>query len=75
MTTVEIIAIILQILGGASIILRAIAPLTKTKTDDKIVRFIDEFLKIVSLDSNSKGLKKLEIKKGDDKIEIPLKNK
>ena len=73
MTPFEWIMFGLQILGGASIILRVVAPLTRTKTDDKILRFIDELLRTVSLDSNSKGLKKLEIKRGDDKIDIPLK--
>jgi len=53
------ISIGLQIIGGATILLRSIAPLTKTKKDDLIVKYLMKFLKAVSLNLEDK---KLEIK-------------
>lgn len=53
----------LIIIGAATVILKAIAPLTKNKTDDKILNFLTKFLEQVSLDSKAeKHILKIFIK-------------
>jgi len=54
MTIIEIITLILSIIGGASILLRIIAPLTKTKIDNKILKIFEWILENISIDSQSK---------------------
>ena len=49
----------LTVIGAATILLHAVSPLTKWKGDDKIVQFLDTFLRVVSL-NQAEG--KLEIK-------------
>lgn len=49
MGIITIIQVILQIIGVATIALNIFAPLTKNKTDDKIVAFLKRILEIVSL--------------------------
>ena len=75
MTVASIVTTVFTVLGVASVLLRIIAPLTKNKVDDKFSKFLDELLRIISLDSNSKNLKRLEIGRGDDKITIPLRKR
>ncbi len=57
---------VLTIIGGASILLKVIAPLTKSKTDDKILYWIKKILSITSINMEDKTLgirtKELEIK-------------
>ena len=53
----------LIIIGAATVILKAVAPLTKNKTDDKILNFLTKFLEQVSLDSKAeKHILKIFIK-------------
>ena len=52
-----ILSVTLQIIGGATILLKMIAPLTKNKTDDHILKIIEKLLSLISLDSNSKEIK------------------
>jgi len=59
-----IITIITSIVTGASIILKVVAPLTKTKKDDKVLAFLQKILKLLSLNV-----------KETDKVEISIKNK
>ena len=54
MTIIEIITIALSIIGGASILLRIIAPLTKTNVDNKILKIFEWILENISIDSQSK---------------------
>jgi len=63
---------ILLIVGGATILLRIIAPLTKNKTDDKIVVFLNGFLRLLSLDSDSQIFKMMKEK--SDTLKIKIKN-
>ena len=56
MDIITIVGIGLQIIGGASILLKMIAPYTETKKDDKIVKVLDKILKSISLDTNTKLL-------------------
>ena len=51
--------IITSFISGASIILHVIAPLTKTKKDDKAVIIIDKILKFIAF--NKKEINKLDI--------------
>ena len=53
--------LILEIIGGATILLRIIAPLTKAKWDNNILRSFEVILKAISLNLN------------DNKITINLK--
>ncbi len=52
---------ILAVIGGASILLKFIAPMTENKKDDKILAVINRILSVVSLD------------KTDDTLRIKLK--
>lgn len=61
----SIIFILTSVVTGASIILRAIAPLTKTNVDNKILAFIEKLLKAFSLN----------VEEGKTKIEILIRNK
>ena len=51
----------LTIIGGATVLLNIVAPLTKWKGDDKILSFLKQFLEYISLNVNDKGDTKLEI--------------
>jgi hypothetical protein len=59
----SIIQLILTIIGGASVILGAIAPLTKNKTDDKILAFLKKILEAASLHVKEDGKLTINIKK------------
>lgn len=58
------ILIITSVITGASIILKAIAPLTKTKKDDKILNILLKVMKILSIHTNE-----------EDKVEVTIKTK
>jgi len=62
MEIVTIIQLILEIIGGTTILLNLIAPLTKNKTDDKILNFLKQLLLRVSLNLNDNKLV-IDIKK------------
>lgn len=51
MEITQIVEIALIVIGGATVALRIIAPLTANKTDDKILQFINKTLEALSLDS------------------------
>ena len=51
----------LMIVGGATIAFRAIAPLTESKWDNKVLQFLEKILEYVSL-NKSEHESKLEIK-------------
>lgn len=53
------IGVVLEIIGGATILLRGIAPLTKTKWDNYALEILTKFLKKVSLNLEES---KIEIK-------------
>lgn len=59
---INIISILLQVIGGATVLLNIIAPLTETKVDDKILKFLNKLLKIVSL-NREKGKLEIQIKR------------
>ena len=63
MDIVNIIQIALPVIGGATVLLNMIAPLTKWKGDDKILAFLKKFLEVVSLN----------IKEDSSKVEIKIK--
>jgi hypothetical protein len=50
----QILTLTLTIMGGATALLRIIAPLTKTNIDNKILKFLTTILENVALDSDSK---------------------
>ena len=50
----SVLLIVTSVVTGASIILRAIAPLTKNKFDDKVSSFLISMLKFLSLNTSSK---------------------
>lgn len=59
MDIMMILSIGLQIIGGATILLRIVAPLTKTNIDNKVLEVLTKILKVVSLNVKDS---KLEIK-------------
>lgn len=61
MDVISIIQIALSVIGGATVLLNFIAPMTKWKGDDKILAFLKKFLEYVSLNVNDNGDSKLEI--------------
>ena len=61
MDIANIISIGLSIIGGATVLLNMIAPLTKWKGDDKILSFLKKFLEAVSLNVADDGKTKVEI--------------
>jgi hypothetical protein len=62
MDIISLVSIILQVVGGATVLLHLVAPLTRWKGDDKILQFLEGFLKLVSLNQK------------DGKLEIKIKN-
>lgn len=44
---------LLSIIGGATALLRVVAPLTKNKKDDHTLKYLERFLEVVSFDSKS----------------------
>lgn len=58
-------AIFSTVVTGASIILHAVAPLTKWTGDNKAAAFLDKVLKSISLNKSSDG--KLQITVGNKK--------
>ena len=57
-----IISTILSVIGGATVLLNILAPLTKNKTDDKVLIFLKKVLKRVSLNMDDNKLV-IDIKK------------
>lgn len=47
---------VLTAIGGVSVILGVIAPLTKSKKDDKVLAFLKKVLSVVSLNVSDKTL-------------------
>ena len=70
MDFLSVVQIGLQVIGVASVVLGLIAPVTKNKTDDKILAFIKKVLGAVSLNMSDKTM---NIK--SDKLEIDIKSK
>lgn len=62
MDIINIIFTTLQVIGGATVLLNIIAPLTETRVDDKILKFLEKILKIVSLNRDN-GKLEIELKK------------
>ena len=60
-----ILVIATGIISGASIILKVIVPLTKTKKDDKVLKILLKILEVMSLHTP----------KDDGKLNINIKNK
>jgi len=67
---ISIITIVLASIGAATILLRAIAPLTKTNIDNKILKVFEWLLENISLDSKSKIV---TLFKEKNILKIPLK--
>lgn len=59
-----ILLITTSVISGASIILKVIAPLTKTNKDDKVLKFLLKAMEVLSLHT-----------KEDSKVEVIVKNK
>lgn len=64
----EVISIVngvLAVIGGATVLLRAVAPFTENKRDDHVLKFLERILAIVSLDSKSgeDGVLKIRLKR------------
>jgi hypothetical protein len=57
-----IITTTLSIIGGATVLLRTIAPMTKTLADDNILKFLERLLELVSLDTKAVEGEFLKIK-------------
>lgn len=49
-----IVNICTAVITGASIILKVVAPYTKTDKDDKLLNFLNKGLEILSLNTNTK---------------------
>jgi branched-subunit amino acid transport protein AzlD len=59
----EIIVLITSIIGGATIILRALKPFIKSTAPDNILRYLEKVLEVCALDSEaSKQLDEITIK-------------
>ncbi len=57
-----IINTILAVIGGATILLNIVAPLTKNKKDDKVLKFLKLILSKVSLNiENGESVLKIKI--------------
>ncbi len=52
----SIILIGLNVIGGATVLFRIVAPLTKTQLDNKVLRALELILKYVSLNKENKTL-------------------
>lgn len=61
MDIINIIATALQIIGGATVLLNILAPLTENKVDDKVLAFLNKLLKIISLNREN-GKLEIQIK-------------
>jgi len=72
MDIINILMIGTSVIGTSTVILRIIAPLTKTKLDNKILRGLELITEIVAFDSKSKIL---NIDTGKDKLVIKLRKK
>lgn len=59
-----IMLIATSIISGASIILKVVAPLTKTKKDDKVLNFLLKLMKVLSIHT-----------KEDSKVEVIVSKK
>lgn len=47
--------ILTSVISGASMILKVIAPLTKTKKDDNVLKFLNKVLSFLSLNVKTQG--------------------
>jgi len=70
MSLTSIITIVLASIGAATILLRVIAPLTKTNIDNKVLKVLEWLLENISIDSQSKIV---TVFKGKNILKIPLK--
>ena len=70
MTFLTIVQTALTIIGGVSVLLGVIAPLTKNQKDDKILYYIKKFLSMVSLNMSDKSLNI-----NSNQLEIKIKQK
>jgi hypothetical protein len=59
MELISIISMVFMVIGGATVVFRIVAPLTKNVTDDNILKYLEKFLEVVSLNKDDS---KLEIK-------------
>ena len=58
------INLILQVIGGATILLNFVAPFTKNKADDKILSFFKKLLSIISLNvGEEESILKIRLKR------------
>ena len=71
MDIISIITIALAVIGGATILLRIIAPMTKNKIDNKVLKVFEWILANISFDS--KGI--IAVKLEGNTLSIPLKKK
>lgn len=53
MDITTIITTILTVIGAATVLLRAVAPMTKTLADDNALKVLEKLLEIVSLDTKA----------------------
>lgn len=53
MDITTIITTILTVIGAATVLLRAVAPMTKTLADDNVLKVLEKLLEIVSLDTKA----------------------
>ena len=72
MDIATIITTVLAVIGASTVALRIIAPLTKTKIDNKILRWLEIIFENVSFDSKAKVL---SLFKGEEVIDIKVKQK
>jgi len=56
MEVLSVAQTILTVIGSATILLNIIAPLTKTKLDNKALRFLEKVLKVVSINKKDKRI-------------------
>ena len=54
---VDIVLFTLEVIGGATVAFRFIAPITKNKKDDKILKFLESILRNVSLNKETSEVK------------------
>jgi len=59
-----IVLIVTSVISGASVMLRVIAPLTKTNKDDKVLKFLLKAMEVLSIHT-----------KQNNKVEVVVKNK
>lgn len=53
---IQVILILFQVIGFSTILFRVVAPLTKNKADDSILKKLEYILSVVSLNKSDNGL-------------------